>query len=124
MPLPTSASCGLGRRNRGPAIRPEGSGRRLLVVAQARWADPAAAAPELRPNWNRAGVALDPYDDFCLTPFHPACRASGWCHLPFQVSPRSRARPSRASGLALNVETYQASIEGRPLDLTYRNTNC
>jgi DNA-binding response OmpR family regulator len=61
----------------------------------------------------------DLYDDFCLTPFHPVEVEARLHHLLFQGLAQSKAETVEYSGLALNVETYQASIEGRPLDLTY-----
>ena len=61
----------------------------------------------------------DLYDDFCLTPFHPVEVEARLRHLLFQGFAQVRAETVEYSGLALNVETYQASIEGRPLDLTY-----
>ena len=61
----------------------------------------------------------DLYDDFCLTPFHPVEVEARLRHLLFQGLAQAKAETVEYSGLALNVETYQASIEGRPLDLTY-----
>ncbi|MGZ7008175.1 MAG: winged helix-turn-helix domain-containing protein, partial [Ilumatobacteraceae bacterium] len=61
----------------------------------------------------------DLYDDFCLTPFHPVEVEARRRHLLFQGLAQGKAVTVEYSGLALNVETYQASIEGRPLDLTY-----
>ena len=61
----------------------------------------------------------DLYDDFCLTPFHPVEVEARLRHLLFQGFTQVKAETVEYSGLALNVETYQASIEGRPLDLTY-----
>ena len=61
----------------------------------------------------------DLYDDFCLTPFHPVEVEARLRHLLFQGFTQAKAETVEYSGLALNVETYQASIEGRPLDLTY-----
>ena len=61
----------------------------------------------------------DLYDDFCLTPFHPVEVEARLRHLLFQGLSQAKAETVEYSGLALNVETYQASIEGRPLDLTY-----
>jgi two-component system, OmpR family, alkaline phosphatase synthesis response regulator PhoP len=61
----------------------------------------------------------DLYDDFCLTPFHPVEVEARLRHLLFQGLAQVKAETVEYSGLALNVETYQASIEGRPLDLTY-----
>ncbi len=61
----------------------------------------------------------DLYDDFCLTPFHPVEVEARLRHLLFQAFAQVKRETVEYSGLALNVETYQASIEGRPLDLTY-----
>jgi DNA-binding response OmpR family regulator len=61
----------------------------------------------------------DLYDDFCLTPFHPVEVEARLRHLLFHGVGQNKAETVEYSGLALNVETYQASIEGRPLDLTY-----
>jgi DNA-binding response OmpR family regulator len=59
------------------------------------------------------------FDEFCLTPFHPA-----------ELEARLELMLARTDGdsgetiisygpLSLNVETYQAVIDGRALDLTY-----
>jgi two-component system, OmpR family, alkaline phosphatase synthesis response regulator PhoP len=61
----------------------------------------------------------DLYDDFCLTPFHPVELEARLRHLLFQDLAGIKAETVEYCGLQLNVETYQASIEGRPLDLTY-----
>jgi len=61
----------------------------------------------------------DLYDDFCLTPFHPVEVESRLKHLFWREGEGVRPEMVEYSGLALNLETYQASIEGRPLDLTY-----
>jgi DNA-binding response OmpR family regulator len=60
------------------------------------------------------------FDDFCLTPFHPSEVEARLRHLFFRGE-GAGVRPELVeySGLALNLETYQASIEGHPLDLTY-----
>jgi DNA-binding response OmpR family regulator len=62
----------------------------------------------------------DLFDDFCLTPFHPRELEARLRHLMWL----SGGSPSLADvveygGLALNLETYQASFNGKPLDLTY-----
>ena len=61
----------------------------------------------------------DLFDDFCLNPFHPA----SWRPACSTSSGGSAAAPvptsSSTDRSALNLETYQASIAGRPLDLTY-----
>ena len=59
------------------------------------------------------------FDDFCLTPFHPVEVEARLRHLFFRGGSEARPEMVEYSGLALNLETYQASIEGHPLDLTY-----
>ncbi|MDP2292759.1 MAG: response regulator transcription factor [Actinomycetota bacterium] len=59
------------------------------------------------------------FDDFCLTPFHPVEVEARLRHLFFRGGAEARPEMVEYSGLALNLETYQASIEGHPLDLTY-----
>jgi len=61
----------------------------------------------------------DLFDDFCLTPFHPVEVEARLRHLFFRGGPETRPELVEYGGLSLNLETYQASIEGRPLDLTY-----
>jgi two-component system, OmpR family, alkaline phosphatase synthesis response regulator PhoP len=59
------------------------------------------------------------FDDFCLTPFHPSEVVARLKHLFWRGGDGVRPDLVEYSGLALNLETYQASIAGRPLDLTY-----
>jgi DNA-binding response OmpR family regulator len=59
------------------------------------------------------------FDDFCLTPFHPSEVEARLRHLFFRGGSEVRPEMVEYSGLALNLETYQATIEGRPLDLTF-----
>ncbi|HKY13977.1 MAG TPA: response regulator transcription factor [Microthrixaceae bacterium] len=60
------------------------------------------------------------FDDFCVTPFHPVefearlrhlIVRGGWSETPTELVTYGE--------LVLNLETYQAIISGRPLDLTY-----
>ncbi len=62
----------------------------------------------------------DLFDDFCLTPFHPKELEARLRHLQFKAG-RGTGGSELAtySGLEINVETYQAAVDGRPLDLTY-----
>ncbi|MEI2697345.1 MAG: response regulator transcription factor [Microthrixaceae bacterium] len=62
----------------------------------------------------------DTFDDFCVAPFHPAELEARLKHL-LAAEPGLQAGPEiiEYETLILNVETYQASIAGRPLDLTY-----
>jgi DNA-binding response OmpR family regulator len=61
----------------------------------------------------------DLFDDFCLTPFHPRELEARLRHLLWRQGGGVRPELVEYAGLVLNLETYQASIEGRPLDLTY-----
>jgi DNA-binding response OmpR family regulator len=59
------------------------------------------------------------FDDFCLSPFHPTEFEARVRHLVWQVGGGVRPELVEYAELVLNLETYQASIGGRPLDLTY-----
>lgn len=59
------------------------------------------------------------YDDFCITPFHPREFETRLRHLLGTATTAARPELVEYSGLVLNLETYQATIDGRPLDLTY-----
>jgi DNA-binding response OmpR family regulator len=59
------------------------------------------------------------FDDFCLTPFHPAELEARLRHLLTASGELQRAELVEYGELSLNLETYQAVISGRPLDLTY-----
>jgi DNA-binding response OmpR family regulator len=70
-----------------------------------------------------ADLALrdDLFDDFCLTPFHPTEFEARLRHLMWSSDTDAPARADLVeySDLVLNLETYQATIAKRPLDLTY-----
>jgi len=59
------------------------------------------------------------YDDFCLTPFQPRELEARLRHLFWRQGQGTRAELIEHGDLVLNVETYQAAIGGKPLDLTY-----
>ncbi len=59
------------------------------------------------------------FDDFCLTPFHPAEFEARVQHLLSRIGAGARPEIVGYGELELNLETYQASIDGRPLDLTF-----
>jgi DNA-binding response OmpR family regulator len=61
----------------------------------------------------------DLYDDFCLWPFHPRELEARLKHLFWRTGRSSRPEVIEYGGLVLNLETYQAAINARPLDLTY-----
>ncbi len=62
----------------------------------------------------------DVFDDFCVSPFHPTELEARVRHL-LAREPGLELGPEviHYDGLVLNVETYQAAIDERPLDLTY-----
>jgi DNA-binding response OmpR family regulator len=62
----------------------------------------------------------DTFDDFCVTPAHPAELEARIRHLLASGAVFESGPEVVGYGpLELNLETYQAQIEGRPLDLTY-----
>lgn len=65
--------------------------------------------------------AADLYDDFCVVPFHPLEFETRIRHLLAGTQSHQISAPEliEYDALTLNVETYQAQINHRPLDLTY-----
>ena len=61
----------------------------------------------------------DLFDDFCLTPFHPRELEARLKHLFWRTGTGTRPELVEYGPLVLNLETYQAAIESKPLDLTY-----
>ena len=62
----------------------------------------------------------DLFDDFCLSPFHPTEFEARVRHLLWNTGEAvTRAELVEYGDLVLNLETYQATIAKRPLDLTY-----
>ncbi|HEX4978522.1 MAG TPA: response regulator transcription factor [Acidimicrobiales bacterium] len=61
----------------------------------------------------------DLFDDFCLSPFHPRELEARLKHLFWRTGTGTRPELVEYGPLVLNLETYQAAIAGRPLDLTY-----
>ena len=61
----------------------------------------------------------DLFDDFCLTPFHPRELEARLKHLFWRTGLGTRPELIEYDALLLNLETYQAAIAGKPLDLTY-----
>ncbi|HUF85547.1 MAG TPA: response regulator transcription factor, partial [Acidimicrobiia bacterium] len=61
----------------------------------------------------------DLYDDFCLHPFHPKELDARLGHLFWRSGRGTSPDLVQYGSLVLNLETYQAVIDGRPLDLTY-----
>jgi DNA-binding response OmpR family regulator len=61
----------------------------------------------------------DLFDDFCLYPFQPLELEARLKHLLWRTGRGTRPELVEYGPLVLNLETYQAAIEGHPLDLTY-----
>ncbi|HJR25134.1 MAG TPA: response regulator transcription factor [Acidimicrobiales bacterium] len=61
----------------------------------------------------------DLFDDFCLYPFQPHELEARLKHLFWRTGRGTRPELVEYGDLLLNLETYQAAIEGKPLDLTY-----
>jgi DNA-binding response OmpR family regulator len=59
------------------------------------------------------------YDDFCLDPFHPRELEARLRHLFWRTGSGAAPELVEYGALVLNLETYQAQIDGTPLDLTY-----
>ena len=59
------------------------------------------------------------YDDFCLSPFHPRELEARLRHMLWRSGTGTAPDLVEYGGLVLNLETYQAAIDQRPLDLTY-----
>ena len=115
-------------------IEPDDGWAGAIVVADA---DPDAAFTMCR-TLRRRDVPLEPvlllvsgvqladlelrddlFDDFCLTPFHPRELEARLKHLFWRTGSGTRPELVEYGPLVLNLETYQAAIEAKPLDLTY-----
>ena len=61
----------------------------------------------------------DLFDDFCCVPLRPAELETRVAHLFWRTGRGMRPELVEYGPLVLNLETYQAALSGRPLDLTY-----
>jgi DNA-binding response OmpR family regulator len=59
------------------------------------------------------------FDDFVITPFHPRELETRLKHLLWRTGRGTRPEVVSYGPIELNLETYQAAVEARPLDLTY-----
>lgn len=78
----------------------------ILILASAE------VLPELSDHTDR-------FDDFCLMPFHPVELEARLEHLLRRQDVGPDESIINYGPLSLNVETYQAMVAGRALDLTY-----
>jgi DNA-binding response OmpR family regulator len=77
----------------------------LLLIA-------ASKLPELE-------LREDLFDDFCFVPWQPRELEARVAHLFWRTGRGSRPELVEYGPLILNLETYQAAVGRRPLDLTY-----
>ena len=89
-----------GLRKREPALQPL-----LLIIA-----GELVGELELRD---------DLFDDFCVAPFDAVELQARLAHLFWRTGRGSRPELIEYGPLALNLETYQAAVAARPLDLTF-----
>jgi DNA-binding response OmpR family regulator len=61
----------------------------------------------------------DLFDDFCVTPWQGQELEARLAHLFWRTGRGTRPDLVEYGPLVLNLETYQAALSGRPLDLTY-----
>ena len=61
----------------------------------------------------------DLFDDFCLAPIRQAELDARFKHMFWRTGRGTRPELIEYGPLVLNLETYQAAISGKPLDLTY-----
>lgn len=61
----------------------------------------------------------DLFDDLCLVPFHPAELETRLTLLFWRAGRGTRPELVEYGPLVVNTETYQATVAGHPLDLTY-----
>ena len=78
----------------------------LLVLVGAQYLD-------------RLELREDLFDDFCIWPFQPRELEARLKHLFWRTGRGTRPELVEYGPLVLNTETYQASVNGRPLDLTF-----
>jgi DNA-binding response OmpR family regulator len=61
----------------------------------------------------------DLFDDFCVSPWQGQELDARLTHLFWRTGRGTRPELVEYGPLVLNLETYQAAVSGRPLDLTY-----
>ena len=61
----------------------------------------------------------DLFDDFVVAPFRPGELEARLGHLFWRTGTGTRPELIEYGPLMLNLETYQAAVSGKPLDLTY-----
>ena len=110
----------LGRRGRRGRRRPRGRVRDLPLAAQARRARSSrccsSSAARSSPSSSTARTCST---TSASSPFHPKELEARLRHLFWRTGRGTQAEIVEYGGLVLNLETYQAALDDRPLDLTY-----
>ena len=73
------------------------------------------AAPQL----GELELREDLFDDFCVTPWKSQELEARLAHMFWRTGRGTRPELIEYGPLVLNLETYQAALSGRPLDLTF-----
>lgn len=71
------------------------------------------------PQLGQLELREDLFDDFCVVPWRRQELESRLAHLFWRTGRGTRPELVEYGPLVLNLETYQAALAGRPLDLTY-----
>jgi DNA-binding response OmpR family regulator len=71
------------------------------------------------PQLSELELREDLFDDFCVAPWHGGELEARLGHLFWRTGRGTRPDLVEYGPLILNLETYQAALSGRPLDLTY-----
>ena len=78
-----------------------------------------AAARGAGPQLGELELREDLFDDFCVAPWQGQELEARLAHLFWRTGRGTRPELVEYGPLILNLETYQAALPGRPLDLTY-----
>ena len=112
-----------GRLVRGGHLQRRGPGRRPSPSAAS---SANARCPSPRSSWWSHPAQLDElelredlFDDLCLEPVNPEELTTRLAHLFWRTGRGLRPDLLEHGPLVLNLETYQAAVSGRVLDLTY-----
>ena len=99
----------------------EGDGVWAFVRSMRKRDNPVAPLLVLVPGSRLDDLAMrdELFEDFCLAPFHPREFESRLRHLLFSTGVTATSEVVSSGPLALNLETYQATVDRHPLDLTY-----
>ena len=96
-----------------------GGVRSVPRAAQARSTARTSLVLVAAPHLDGLELREDLFDDFCMWPFQPRELEARLKHLFWRTGRGTRPELVEYGPLVLNTETYQAAVNGRPLDLTF-----